>query len=114
MVQRSEGIAQEWERLPEGSVIQMDEAMNDLTLEIAAKTFFRRGPGLWKLKVCERVLQYSLRPQSGKWANRELLVPQSHHGIETAGADGRDIPGGAGDDGQRRGGKNQRDRIVRG
>jgi cytochrome P450 len=40
MVQKSESIAQEWERLPEGSVIPMEEAITDLTLEIAAKTFF--------------------------------------------------------------------------
>src|SRR5262249_5640434 len=40
MVQKSENVAQEWERLPDRSVIHVEEAMTRLTLEIAAKTFF--------------------------------------------------------------------------
>lgn len=40
MVHKSESMAQEWERLSEGSIIQMEEAMTSLTLAIAAKTFF--------------------------------------------------------------------------
>jgi len=40
MVQNSQSIAQEWESLPEGTVISMEEVVTDLTLKIAAKTFF--------------------------------------------------------------------------
>jgi cytochrome P450 len=40
MVRKSESLAQQWHRLPEESVIQVEEAMTDLTLEIAASTFF--------------------------------------------------------------------------
>jgi cytochrome P450 len=40
MVQKSENILQEWESLPDRSVIQVEEGMTRLTLEIAAKTFF--------------------------------------------------------------------------
>jgi len=44
MVHKSENLAREWERLPESSVIPVEEAMTDLTLEIAAKTFFDTDP----------------------------------------------------------------------
>ena len=40
MVHKSENIAQVWEGLPDGSVIDVEEAMTGLTLEIIAKTFF--------------------------------------------------------------------------
>jgi len=40
MVQKSESVAQVWDRLPDGSVINVEEAMTGLTLEIIAKTFF--------------------------------------------------------------------------
>jgi cytochrome P450 len=40
MVHKSESLAQVWERLPDWSVINVEEAMAGLTLEIIAKTFF--------------------------------------------------------------------------
>jgi cytochrome P450 len=40
MVHESERMAQAWERLPDSSVIDVEEAMTALTLEIIAKTFF--------------------------------------------------------------------------
>src|SRR5262245_28303572 len=40
MVHKSESIAQAWESLPDGSVIDIEEAMTRVTLEIIAKTLF--------------------------------------------------------------------------
>jgi cytochrome P450 len=40
MVQKSESLAQVWEKLPDSSVIDVEEAMTALTLEIIGKTFF--------------------------------------------------------------------------
>jgi cytochrome P450 len=40
MVHKSESIVQVWERMPDWSVINVEEAMTSLTLEIIAKTFF--------------------------------------------------------------------------
>ena len=40
MVHKSQSLAQAWEKLPDGSVIDVEQEMTHLTLEIAAKTFF--------------------------------------------------------------------------
>src|SRR5262245_24488499 len=40
MVQKSESVAQVWEKRPDSSVIDVEEAMTALTLEIIGKTFF--------------------------------------------------------------------------
>jgi cytochrome P450 len=51
----------------------MEEAMTDLTLEIAAKTFSARS-WLREPTICERLLQYSLKPRSGKWARSFICL----------------------------------------
>src|SRR5215470_8569095 len=40
MVEKSESLARTWEKLPDASVIDVEEAMTALTLEIIGKTFF--------------------------------------------------------------------------
>src|SRR5437879_3437119 len=53
------------------------------------------------------------RPAMSKIQKSYSFVAEGGHGIEAAGAEGRDVPGGTGDDGERSGGQAQREWIMR-
>jgi hypothetical protein len=50
--------------------------------------------------------------QRGERLHGGLFVAEGAHGVEATGAQGWDIAGGEGDDGQAEGRENERDRIV--